>query len=106
MDDLLTNKNISTFEHYTGELLDFKPQCIFVFYKHDNSYRIRQIDFDDLYDTTKEIGEEKVIAVSRGGLFSFKQNFVDKYVQEHANDEDVKNNKIYLETSKDVLHGI
>ena len=106
MGDLLTIKNISTFEHYTGEFLDFKPSCIFVFYKHDNGYRIRQIAFDDLYNTVKEIGGEKVIAVSRAGLFSFKQQFVDKYIQEHASDEDVKTSKIYLEISKDVLHGI
>lgn len=101
MDDLLTNKNVLTFKHYTDELLDFKPSCILVFYKHDKGYNIRQMAFDELYNTVKEIGEKKVIAVSRGELFSFKRHFVDKYLQEHKNDEDVKTDKIFLETSKD-----
>ena len=62
-EELLTDKNILTYEFLTGRLLDYKPEEAFVFYSHDNSYVVEKVYFDNLYKNTEEIGDERIIAV-------------------------------------------
>ena len=62
-EELLTDKNILTYEYFTDKLLDYKPEEVFVFFNHDNRYCIRRVYFDNLYKRTEEIGDEKIIAV-------------------------------------------
>lgn len=62
-EELLTDKNILTYEYFTDKLLDYKPEKAFVFYNHDNSYSIKRIYFNNLYKNTEEIGDERIIAV-------------------------------------------
>ena len=62
-EELLTDKNILTYEYFTDKLLDYKPEEAFVFYNHDNGYCIRRVYFDNLYKRTEEIGDERIIAV-------------------------------------------
>lgn len=96
-EDLLTNKNILTYEYYTGDLLDYKPSRAFVFYNHDNGYNLESMDFDNLHDFTEKLDENRIIAVGKGRLFTFKQNIVDKYLQELVNDEGVEMDEAYLQ---------
>lgn len=72
-EELLTDKNILTYEHFTNKLLDYKPEEAFVFYSHDNGYCIRRVFFDNLYENTEEIGDERIIAVDID-----KENVKDK----------------------------
>lgn len=62
-EELLTDKNILTYEYFTDKLLDYKPEEAFVFYNHDNDYSIKRVYFDNLYKNTEEIGDEKIIAI-------------------------------------------
>lgn len=62
-EELLTDKNILTYEYFTDKLLDYKPEEVFVFFNHDNGYSIRRVYFDNLYKNTEEIGDERIIAV-------------------------------------------
>lgn len=62
-EELLTNKNILTYEYFTDKLLDYKPEEVFVFFSHDNGYSIRRVYFENLYKNTEEIGDERIIAV-------------------------------------------
>lgn len=62
-EELLTDKNILTYEHFTNKLLDYKPEEAFMFYSHDNGYCIRRVFFDNLYKNTEEIGNERIIAI-------------------------------------------
>ena len=62
-EELLTDRNILTYEYFTDKLLDYKPEEAFVFYNHDNGYSIRRVYFDNLYKRTEEIGDEKIIAI-------------------------------------------
>ena len=61
--ELLTDKNILTYEYFTDKLLDYKPEEVFLFFNHDNGYCIRRVFFDNLYKRTEEIGDERIIAV-------------------------------------------
>ena len=72
-EELLTDKNILTYEYFTDKLLDYKPEEVFVFFNHDNGYCIRRVFFDNLYKNTEEIGNEKIIAVDID-----KENIKDK----------------------------
>ena len=72
-EELLTDKNILTYEYFTDKLLDYKPEEAFVFFSHDNGYSIRRVYFDNLYKNTEEIGDEKIIAVDID-----KENIKDK----------------------------
>ena len=72
-EELLTDKNILTYEYFTDKLLDYKPEEVFVFFNHDNGYCIRRVAFDNLYKRTEEIGDEKIIAV-----YIDKKNIKDK----------------------------
>lgn len=62
-EELLTDKNILTYEHFTDKLLDYKPEEAFVFYNHDNGYSIKRVYFDNLYKETEIIGDERIIAI-------------------------------------------
>lgn len=62
-EELLTDKNILTYEYFTDKLLDYKPEEAFVFYNHDNDYCIKRIFFDNLHKNTEEIGDERIIAI-------------------------------------------
>ena len=62
-EELLTDRNILTYEYLTDKLLDYKPEEVFIFFSHDNGYCIRRVFFDNLYKNTEEIGDEKIIAV-------------------------------------------
>ena len=44
-EELLTDKNILTYEYFTDKLLDHKPEEAFVFYGHDNGYCIKRVFF-------------------------------------------------------------
>lgn len=44
-EELLTDKNILTYEYFTDKLLDYKPEEVFVFFNHDNGYCIRRVFF-------------------------------------------------------------
>lgn len=94
-EDLLTNKNILTYEYYTGDLLDYKPSRAFVFYSHDNGYSIEKINFENLYAKDKEIGEERIIAVDT--KMSRIRKLADKYLQELVDDEGVDIDEAYLQ---------
>lgn len=72
-EELLTDKNILTYEYFTNKLLDYKPEEVFVFYSHDNGYCIRRVFFDNLYKNTEEISDERIIAVDIE-----KENIKDK----------------------------
>lgn len=72
-EELLTDKNILTYEYFTDKLLDYKPEEAFVFYNHDNGYSIRRVYFDNLYKNTEEIGDERIIAIDID-----KENIKDK----------------------------
>lgn len=72
-EELLTDKNILTYEYFTDKLLDYKPEEVFVFFNHDNGYAIRRVFFDNLYKNTEEIGDERIIAVDID-----KKNIKDK----------------------------
>lgn len=48
-EELLTDKNILTYEHFTNKLLDYKPEEAFVFYSHDNGYCIKRVFFLTTY---------------------------------------------------------
>ena len=61
--ELLTDRNILTYEYFTDKLLDYKPEEVFVFFSHDNGYSIRRVYFENLYKNTEEIGDERIIAV-------------------------------------------
>lgn len=96
-EELLTNKNILTYEYYTGDLLDYKPSRAFVFFAHDNGYSLESMDFDKLHDFTEKLDENRIIAVGKGRLFTFKRDVVDKYLQELVNDEGVEADEVYLQ---------
>lgn len=72
-EELLTDRNILTYEYFTDKLLDYKPEEVFLFFSHDNGYSIRRVFFDNLYKNTEEIGDERIIAVDID-----KENVKDK----------------------------
>lgn len=72
-EELLTDKNILTYEYFTDKLLDYKPEEVFLFFSHDNGYSIRRVYFDNLYKRTEEIGDERIIAIDID-----KENVKDK----------------------------
>ena len=79
-EQLLTDRNILTYEHFTDKLLNYKPEEAFVFFNHDNGYSIRRVYFDNLYKNTEEIGDERIIAIDID-----KENVKDK-VREYFKD--------------------
>ena len=62
-EELLTDRNILTYEYFTDKLLDYKPEEVFLFFSHDNGYAVERVYFDNLYKRTEEIGDERIIAV-------------------------------------------
>ena len=62
-EELLTDKNILTYEFLTDRLLDYKPEEVFLFFSHDNGYAVERVYFDNLYKKTEEIGDERIIAI-------------------------------------------
>ena len=72
-EELLTDRNILTYEYFTDKLLDYKPEEVFLFFSHDNGYAVKRIYFDNLYKRTEEIGDERIIAVDID-----KKNIKDK----------------------------
>ena len=72
-EELLTDRNILTYEYLTDKLLDYKPEEVFVFFSHDNGHAIERVYFDNLYKRTEEIGDERIIAIDVD-----KENIEDK----------------------------
>ena len=64
-EELLTDKNILTYEYFTDKLLDYKPEEAFVFFSHDNGYSIKRVYFDNLYKNTEEIKIQKRLAMKK-----------------------------------------
>ena len=75
-EELLTDKNILTYEYFTDKLLDYKPEEVFIFFSHDNGCAVERVYFDNLYKKTEEIGDEKIIAIDIN-----KENIKDKALQ-------------------------
>ena len=72
-EELLTDRNILTYEFLTDKLLDYKPEEVFLFFSHDNGYAIKRVYFDNLYKETEIIGDERIIAIDID-----KENIKDK----------------------------
>ena len=62
-EELLTDRNILTYEYFTDKLLDYKPEEVFVFFNHDNGYAVKRVAFDNLYKETEIIGDERIVAI-------------------------------------------
>ena len=90
-EELLTDKNILTYEYFTDKLLDYKPEEVFIFFSHDNGYAVERVYFDNLYKKTEEIGDEKIIAISKIaiGLTRFAEDYLYELVNSEDNDIDV-----------------
>ena len=94
-EELLTNKNILTYEYFTDKLLDYKPEEVFVFFNHDNGYCIRRVYFDNLYKRTEEIGDSNIIEVSKIAIGLTR--FAEDYLYELVNSENSDIDTAYLD---------
>ena len=90
-EELLTDKNILTYEYFTDKLLDDKPEEVFLFFSHDNGYAVERVYFDNLYKRTEEIGDSNIIEVSKIaiGLTRFAEDYLYKLVDSEENDIDI-----------------
>ena len=90
-EELLTDKNILTYEYFTDKLLDYKPEEVFLFFSHDNGYAVDRVYFDNLYKRTEEIGDSNIIEVSKIaiGLMRFAEDYLYELVNDEDNDIDV-----------------
>ena len=90
-EELLTDRNILTYEYLTDRLLDYKPEEVFIFFSHDNGYAVERVYFDNLYKRTEEIGDSNIIEVSKIaiGLMKFAEDYLSELVNDEDNDIDV-----------------
>ena len=90
-EELLTDRNILTYEYFTDKLLDYKPEEAFLFFSHDNGYAVERVAFDNLYKNTEEIGDSNIIEVSKIaiGLMKFAEDYLSELVNNEDNDIDV-----------------
>ena len=89
-EELLTDRNILTYEFLTDRLLDYKPEEVFLFFNHDNGYSIRRVAFDNLYKETEIIGDSNIIEASKIliGLMRFAEDYLYELVNSEDNDID------------------
>lgn len=89
-EELLTDKNILTYEFLTDKLLDYKPEEVFLFFSHDNGYAVKRVAFDNLYKETEIIGDSNIIEVSKIaiGLTRFAEDYLYELVNSEENDID------------------
>ena len=90
-EELLTDRNILTYEYFTDKLLDYKPEEVFVFFSHDNGYAVERVFFDNLYKRTEEIGDSNIIEISKIaiGLTRFAEDYLYELVNSEDNDIDI-----------------
>lgn len=90
-EELLTDRNILTYEFLTDRLLDYKPEEVFLFFSHDNGYVVKRVYFDNLYKRTEEIGDSNIIEVSKIaiGLMKFAEDYLYELVNSEDNDIDI-----------------
>ncbi len=90
-EELLTDRNILTYEFLTDKLLDYKPDEVFLFFSHDNGYAVKRVAFDNLYKRTEEIGDSNIIEASKIaiGLMRFAEDYLYELVNDEDNDIDV-----------------
>ena len=90
-EELLTDRNILTYEYFTDKLLDYKPEEVFLFFSHDNGYAVDRVAFDNLYKRTEEIGDSNIIEVSKIaiGLLKFAEDYLYELVNSENNDIDI-----------------
>ena len=90
-EELLTDRNILTYEYFTDRLLDYKPEEVFLFFSHDNGYAVERVYFDNLYKRTEEIGDSNIIEVSKIaiGLTRFAEDYLYELVNSEDNDIDI-----------------
>lgn len=90
-EELLTDRNILTYEYLTDRLLDYKPEEVFLFFSHDNGYAVERVYFDNLYKRTEEIGDSNIIEVSKIaiGLTRFAEDYLYELVNSEDNDIDI-----------------
>lgn len=90
-EELLTDRNILTYEFLTDRLLDYKPEEVFLFFSHDNGYAVKRVYFDNLYKETEIIGDSNIIEVSKIaiGLTRFAEDYLSELVNNEDNDIDV-----------------
>lgn len=94
-EELLTDRNILTYEFLTDRLLDYKPEEVFLFYNHDNGYAIERVYFDNLYKRTEEIGDSNIIEVSKIAIGLTR--FAEDYLYELVNSENSDIDTAYLD---------
>ena len=89
-EELLTDRNILTYEFLTDRLLDYKPEEVFLFFSHDNGYAVKRVAFDNLYKETEIIGDSNIIEVSKIliGLMKFAEDYLHELVNSEENDID------------------
>lgn len=89
--ELLTDRNILTYEFLTDRLLDHKPEEVFLFFSHDNGYAAKRVAFDNLHKETEIIGDSNIIEVSKIaiGLMRFAEDYLYELVNDEDNDIDV-----------------
>ena len=90
-EELLTDRNILTYEFLTDKLLDYKPEEVFLFFSHDNGYAIKRVYFDNLYKETEIIGDSNIIVASKIliGLMGFAEDYLYELVNSEDNDIDI-----------------
>lgn len=94
-EELLTDKNILTYEFLTDKLLDHKPEEVFLFFSHDNGYAVDRVYFDNLYKKTEEIGDSNIIEASK--ILIGLMRFAEDYLYELVNNEDNDIDTAYLD---------
>lgn len=94
-EELLTDRNILTYEYFTDKLLDYKPEEVFLFFNHDNGYAIERVYFDNLYKRTEEIGDSNIIEMSKIAIGLMR--FAEDYLYELVNNEDNDIDTAYLD---------
>lgn len=94
-EELLTDRNILTYEYFTDKLLDYKPEEVFLFFNHDNGYAVERVYFDNLYKRTEEIGDSNIIEMSKIAIGLMR--FAEDYLYELVNNEDNDIDTAYLD---------
>lgn len=94
-EELLTDRNILTYEYFTDKLLDYKPEEVFIFFNHDNGYSVKRVFFDNLYKNTEEIGDSNIIKISKIAIDLMR--FAEDYLYELVNSDDNDIDTAYLD---------
>lgn len=87
------DKNTLTYEYHTETLLlDNKPEEVFVFFSHDNSYSVERVAFNNLYNKTEIIGDDNIIGMGKDviGLTKFAENYLQELAEETGIDRELR----------------